>query len=136
MNLRLSRLGEFQFAEKIILSYRRHSNNLSGQSASLIGRRIRNLYHKTFFSPDNSPAQKSVVRQNWRATEMLYLRQKASSLKGHLSRPNAKGIVSDLAGVLLHLYRGLRGYPTLHAADRPLRERKKNPDIRVGHTLT
>jgi GT2 family glycosyltransferase len=119
MNLRLSRQGSFQFVERIILSYRRHSNNLSGQSATLIGKRLRKLYHKTFFASENTPEQKSVVRQNWRATEMLYMRQKAGSLKSHLTRPNVAGIVSGAAGVVLHLFRGARGYPTLGAGEKP-----------------
>jgi glycosyltransferase involved in cell wall biosynthesis len=136
MNLRLSRHGGFQFVEKVILSYRRHPNNLSGQSASLIGKRIRNLYHKTFFSAENTEAQKAIVRQNWRATEMLYMRQKAGSLKGHLSKPNVAGILSGAAGVFLHLFRGARGYPTLQAGEQAARRAQKNPDIRVGHNPT
>jgi alpha-1,3-rhamnosyltransferase len=130
MNIRLSRLGGFQFADQVILSYRRHSNNLSGQSASLIGSRMRILYHKTFFSKENTPAQKAIVRQNWRATEMLYMRQKAGSLKGHLARPNVPGILSGAAGVFLHLFRGARGYPTAAPGG------KENPDIGVRHHPT
>jgi len=130
MNLRLSRLGSFQFADQIILSYRRHSNNLSGQSASLTVRGIRNLYHKTFFSKENAAEHKAIVRQNWRATEMLYMRQKADSLKGHLTKPNVTGILSGAAGVFIHLYRGARGYPTVAPGG------KKNADMQVRHTPT
>lgn len=116
MIIRLSRHGDFRFLEKVLLSYRRHDNNLSGQSAQVNGQQIRGLLYKTFFSAENDRVQRKIVRRNWRATQMLHLRQKGLAIKKHLAKADLRGVVSAIAGGCMHLCRFGRGYPTL---DRP-----------------
>jgi hypothetical protein len=113
MVIRLSRHGDFRFVRKVLLSYRRHDNNLSGQSAAIHVRQIRGILHKTFFSRENNAAQRAVARRNYRATELLHLRQKMRAGREHLGRGDIRGVVSAVAGICMHLCRYARGYPTL-----------------------
>jgi hypothetical protein len=112
MLIRLSRQGDFRFVQKVVISYRRHENNLSGKSASVNGRQIRGLLHKTFFSGENNAVHGKIVRSNWRATEMLHFRQNWQAAKKHLAKADLPGFLSNLAGGCIHLCRFARGYPT------------------------
>jgi glycosyltransferase involved in cell wall biosynthesis len=112
MVIRLSRHGHFRFVRKVLLSYRRHDNNLSGQSASIHGRQIRLIHHKTYFSTENDPAQRRIARENCRATELLHLRQKARAGRERFAKGDIGGILSAIAGGCVHLCRYARGYPT------------------------
>jgi glycosyltransferase involved in cell wall biosynthesis len=140
MMVRLSRHGDFRLLEKLLLSYRRHDNNLSGQSASVTGHQIRGLLHKTFFSAENDAAQRKIVRQNWRATELLHLRQKVGAVKEHLAGANLRRAASAVAGSCVHLYRFARGYPTLNGFGSFRRQshptRQTNSDPVVSHNPT
>jgi hypothetical protein len=113
MVIRLSRHGDFRFVRKVLLAYRRHDNNLSGQSAAIHVRQIRGILHKTFFSPENDAVHRAVARRNYRATELLHLRQKVRAGRERLRRGEIGGILSALAGSCVHLCRYARGYPTL-----------------------
>jgi glycosyltransferase involved in cell wall biosynthesis len=111
MILRLSRQGGFRFVEKVILSYRRHDNNLSAQSALVVGQQIRNLLRKTFFSEDNDLSQRKIVRDNFRASEMLHLRQQLAAAKEHAASGNIRDALLRPASACLHLLRFLKGAP-------------------------
>jgi len=113
MLIRLSRHGDFRFVDKVVLSYRRHDTNLSVQTASAASQQIRSVLHKTFFSAENSPAQRKTVRRNWRSAELLHLRQKARAAKGHLANADFRGVLSAFVGGLFHLCRFARGYPSV-----------------------
>jgi hypothetical protein len=97
----------------VLLSYRRHENNLSGQCAAIHGRQIRGILHKTFFSTENNPAQRRIAHENWRATELLHLRQKMRAGREHFGKRDIRGFLSAIAGGCVHLCRYARGYPTL-----------------------
>jgi hypothetical protein len=140
MVIRLSRHGGFRFIRKVLLSYRRHDNNLSGQSAAIHVRQIRGILHKTFFSAENNPAQRRIARQNWRASELLHLRQKARAGREHLGKGDFGGVLSALAGGCVHLCRYARGYPTLDRFEgfrKPFSSaRESTPDPVVSHNAT
>jgi len=112
MVIRLSRYGSFHFLDRVLLSYRRHPNNLSGQSDENNVRQIRAVLHKTFYSPENDPTQRRITRRNWRASEMLHLRQKLDIMKEQFAKYNFRGVFTAIAGVCMHLFRFARGYPS------------------------
>lgn len=140
MVIRLSRHGDFRFVRKVLLSYRRHDNNLSGQSAAIHVRQIRGILHKTFFSPENDAAQRTTARRNYRATELLHLRQKMRAGREHFSKGGIRGVLSAVAGGCLHLCRYARGYPTLDRFEgfrRPFSSgRGSTPNPVVSHNPT
>jgi glycosyltransferase involved in cell wall biosynthesis len=113
MMIRLSRYGDFRFVNKVLLSYRRHDHNLSAQPAWKTGLHIRGLLYKTYFSDENDPVQGRIVRNNWRATELLHLRQKGREAREHLAKADLMRSASALAASCVHLCRYARGYPTL-----------------------
>jgi glycosyltransferase involved in cell wall biosynthesis len=140
MLIRLSRHGDFRFIPRVLLSYRRHANNLSGQSSTLNSRQIRALLYKTFFSPDNSPAHRLIVQYNWRAGEMMHLRQRWQDCKKQFAEHNPRQLLTAFAAIFAHLYRFLRGSPgvvqfaNLHPASSPASQ--PIPDPLVSHSPT
>jgi len=112
MVIRLSRHGDFGFVEKVLLSYRRHENNLSARSTPVVGQQIRNVRHKTFFSGENNPAQRAIVRANFRAGEMLHLRQQLAGAMRHAVKWDVREALLRAAGACVHLFRFFRGVPS------------------------
>ena len=113
MLLRLSRHGHLLFIAEKILSYRRHAGNWSGRSGDSNRFKIRNLYYKTYFSPDNDAAQKRMVKANWRASQLLYLRLNLRAASRALIRARLGTAAKSLAGAVASVFRWARGYPTL-----------------------
>jgi glycosyltransferase involved in cell wall biosynthesis len=136
MLLRLSRHGDFRFVDKVVLSYRRHNSNLSVSTAAGAGRQIRVLLHKTFFSVENTPEQRGIVRVNWRAAQLLHLRQNLSLATENLARGRLKRSLSALVSAAVHLGRWIRGYPTLHSAWGGAASAREALRLAVGDTPT
>lgn len=113
MLIRLSREGGFCFVNRVLLSYRRHGNNTSVTDGGKTLEKIRQIWHKTFFAPENNAEQKKVVRKNWRTMQLHHTRQKLGSAASHFSRARLGKAAFDLASAAVHLYRLARGYPTL-----------------------
>jgi len=138
--IRLARHGGLRFIKQVLLSYRRHDNNLSSQSAFVNGKQIRGLFHKTYFSPDNDPAQRQIVKDNWRAAEMMHIRHKASAARQSLGKADLRRFATSVAGMLVHLYRFARGYPTLGSLGalgrQPSSPRKPAPQPAVSESPT
>jgi glycosyltransferase involved in cell wall biosynthesis len=116
MLIRLSRHGDFRFVAKVLLSYRRHDSNLSGQSASVNGRQIRNLLYKTYFSGENDSVQAGIVSENWRATELRHVRSRWAAARERLMKADLPASLSAFAAGCVHLFRFARGIPTRHPA--------------------
>jgi glycosyltransferase involved in cell wall biosynthesis len=111
MCIRLSRLGDLEFVNRVLLSYRRHAFNQSNnQRAS--GLMARRLQHKTFFSKDNTPAQKAMLQAGWKAWQLYRVREKWRSARGRRIRELPSAIFNAVAGVPVHLLRYVRGHPT------------------------
>ncbi len=111
--LRLSRRGDLHFVNRVVLSYRRHEGNISAVSATQNMEKMRFLAHKTFFSGENDPRQRKIVRRNWRSTQLHYLRQGLVAAKMHCGRQEYRKSAAALLRALVGLCRLVRGYPTL-----------------------
>ncbi|HZK79680.1 MAG TPA: glycosyltransferase [Humisphaera sp.] len=111
MILRLSRHGELRFLNRVILKYRRHPANISNQLRKNYAE-IRYLYHKTFFSPENSDAQRRSLKGGWRAWQLYKIREKLGQSREHIRAGRALRGTQLLAHLPAHVYRYARGYPT------------------------
>lgn len=111
MCIRLSRLGRLEFVDRVLLSYRRHAFNQSNDHRSS-GAMARRLHHKTFFSEENTPAQKAMLRAGWKAWQWYRAKEKWLSARERGINELPWALFQALAGVPVHLVRYLRGSPT------------------------
>jgi hypothetical protein len=96
----------------VLVYYRRHDKNESDNSAPLY-REVRVVRKKTFESPENTPEQKEIVRQAYRAWQIHKLGENWTSLKEHAARLRVARAGKCLVRSVGHIALYLRGYPTL-----------------------
>lgn len=110
MLIRLSRHGDFQFINQVILLYRRHSSNLSAMTGH--GEKMWRVRCKAFFSSENSQDQQQRARGGWKAyqRDMMSLRLKTG--REHLSHRRYLKAGDQIARIPVHIYRYLLGHPT------------------------
>lgn len=111
MCLRLSRLGCLEFVNEVLLSYRRHQRNQSNDRRGS-DRMVRNLHRKTFFSPQNTPEQREMLRIGWRAWQRYKVREKWRVIRTGSLRQRCAAAFYAAASLPVHILRSLRGYPT------------------------
>lgn len=110
MLIRLSRSGDFQFIDRVILLYRRHSSNLG--AAPGIAEQAWRVRCKAFFSSKNSREQQRRARGGWRAYQVYVIHERVKAAKQELRRRRYAKAADQIARISVHLYRYLRGYPT------------------------
>lgn len=110
MLIRLSRHGDFQFINEVILLYRRHSSNLGAMPG--IEEKAWRVRCKGFFSSENSQAQQQRAKAAWKAyqKDMMSLRLKTG--REHLSHRRYLKAVDQITRIFVHVYRYLLGHPT------------------------
>lgn len=112
MCLRLSRLGPIEFINEVLLQYRRHDGNLSLNSRE--NRKVvRRLHSKTYFSAQNNPEQRQLLKQGWKAWQVFKMREKWHSARfgtggGPQKTASRARAILEIAA---HALRYLRGYP-------------------------
>jgi len=111
MWIRVVRSGPLAFINEILVLYRRHDKNESNDGA-YISREIRYVQRKAFFDPSNTPEQKSVSRQAYRAWQLHKIREKRSALGKALTRVQFKSSLRLATHVAAHALCYVRGYPT------------------------
>lgn len=109
MLIRLSRAGDLEFVNDVILEYRRHEKNL-GASTSVPEQawRVRCI---AFHSPENSPAQQDLARRGWRAYQVRMASERIASAGRALARGRLLIAAPDLARLPVYAWRYLRGSP-------------------------
>lgn len=110
MLIRLSRFGDFQFINHVILYYRRHSSNLG--AAPGIAEQAWRVRCKAFFSAENSQEQRKGAKGGWRAYQIHVIGERATAAKQAVKSRHYVQAINQIARVPVHLYRCLRGYPT------------------------
>ncbi len=110
--IRLARGGPIAFVNRVVLDYRRHGSNLSTQSVRRNVLETRYLHHKTFNDPANTPEQKRLVAEGWRAFQKYKMREKFGMLRAAIARAEAKRVVLMTGHLGAHAVRYARGYPT------------------------
>jgi GT2 family glycosyltransferase len=111
MCLRLSRHGCIVFLNEVLLSYRRHQTNLSND---VRGNReaVRRLHRKTFFSSENSSAQREMLKKGWKAWQWFKMQEKWREAKGYALRGAPLRGLRTVVDFPVHLLRYARGYPS------------------------
>jgi len=111
MVIRLTRQGDFRFVDQVVIEYVRTSTSASAwRKRNLID--ARNIYYKTYHSPENSLEQKRVLHEGWRAWQRLKIEEKSKTLRIAIKRGDLKSALKVGASLTVHLIRSVRGYPT------------------------
>ncbi len=113
MVVRLSRHGELRFVNKVVLHYRRHDGNISAADNRANVQVARLMHHRNFFSQENDPRQRKIVRQSWRAWQRLMLQESWCALKRCWGEGQVRAAITILARLYVAIHRYIRGYPTL-----------------------
>lgn len=109
--IRVGRQGPLAFVPRVLVLYRRHDGNSSGNS-KVIYREARAVRKKAFYSPENSPDQKRIVRQAYRAWQIHKIGENIAACRAHIARGRLAGAIGCAARVLGHSAYYARGFPT------------------------
>lgn len=109
MVLRLLRLGDLGFVDRVVIGYRRHGTNIS--SDATMPQRYDQVRSKTFWSADNTPEQQRLVRDAWHVVQRGYLRTHLDASVAHLRFGELTKAADRLARAGLAGWRDLRGRP-------------------------
>ena len=111
MWLRLARKGEFQFINRVLLHYRRHSNNQSSDMTAN-AREVRRLLCKHYYSRENSPRQRQIVRGGFRALQIDKMTQKTEWAREHWHARRYRMAAKTVLEIAWHGMLYVRGFPT------------------------
>jgi glycosyltransferase involved in cell wall biosynthesis len=111
MCLRLARQGEFQFIDRVLLHYRRHNANQSSDMTAN-AREVRRLLCKHYFSKENNPQQRQIVRGGFRALQFDKMKQKIDSAREHWQAGRYRMTAKTAVQIALHSMLYVRGFPT------------------------
>jgi len=114
MLLRLSRLGDIRFVDRVILHYRRHAGNMSTENYRANREAARMMHHRIFFARENDERQQALLRVTWRAWQAYLAQQTWREMRHDLRQGRLDRAPRGLAHLYVQLHRYLRGYPTLH----------------------
>jgi glycosyltransferase involved in cell wall biosynthesis len=108
--IRLSRIGPIAFVDKVILGYRRHDRNVG--ASSQVPKACARVRRRAYFSPDNDDAQRRIVRESWRACQIMDARERWSNASELIARGRFPAALRRLVG--------LPGVAARYVAGRPL----------------
>lgn len=118
MLIRLSRLGDLEFVNEVILHYRRHGKNLgAGMSVPRQAWLVRCI---AFHSPENSPSQQDLARRGWRAYQVRMARDRLASARRALGGGRFATAAGEAARLPVYAWRYIRGYPRPRVLREPL----------------
>jgi glycosyltransferase involved in cell wall biosynthesis len=118
MLIRLSRFGDLEFVNDVILGYRRHEKNLGANpSVPRLAWLVRCI---AFHSPENSPKQQDIARRGWRAYQVRMAIERLASAGRALARGRLLAGARDAARIPVYAWRYLRGYPRPRVIREPL----------------
>jgi len=118
MLIRLSRLGDLDFVNDVILLYRRHDANQGAKPTT--PRQAYLVRCIGFHSSENSPAQQRSARRGWRAYQVRMAAERFSEAAAALRERRLREAVGRAARVLVHAWRSVRGYPRPRVRREPL----------------
>lgn len=109
--LRLTRLGVLAFVNEKVIHYRRHGTNLTN-NADCTTRNLRRLLSKHYFSKDNTPDQRRIVHEGFRAFHALRRDENARLAKQSWVSGNYGKFVRAVLKTCHHSIVRARGFPT------------------------
>jgi glycosyltransferase involved in cell wall biosynthesis len=110
MWLRLSRLGDIAFVDKVILGYRRHSANMSGDERVMRAADLA-VRSKALLSPENSADQSHMIDAAYRALQRHLSQDKMRHGWESLKRGELTTTAKQCVYSARHYARALRGLP-------------------------
>jgi glycosyltransferase involved in cell wall biosynthesis len=114
MLLRLSRLGDIRFVDRVILYYRRHRGNMSTADHHANREAARMMHHRIFFAVENDERQRQLLRKTWRAWQSYLARETWRQMRHEVGCGRLHHAPWRVAQLFLQLHRYVRGYPTLN----------------------
>lgn len=111
--IRVSRLGDIRFVNRVILHYRRHYGNISNEDYLANREAARMMHHRIFFAAENDERQKQLLRTTWRAWQSYLAQDTCRRMREDLQQGRLLHTPRRLAQLYVQLHRYLRGYPTL-----------------------
>lgn len=118
MLIRLSRFGDLEFVDDVILQYRQHETNLGHHPS--VPRQAWLVRCVEFHSSLNSPLQRDIARRGWRAYQVHMALERLASAKRALARGGLVTAVREVARLPVYAWRYARGYPTPRIQREPL----------------
>lgn len=109
--IRVARHGDFAFRNRIVVKYRRHDSNASGQFAKSY-RMARYVRYKAYRSPENTYQQQDLLRRYYVAWNLHRASEKWTLLKRGCRQGRLGDVPKLGAHLMLHACCALRGYPT------------------------
>ena len=107
--IRLARLGPFAFVDDVVLEYRRHDTNLGASRE--VAAAVRRVRQRAFYSPENTREQRRVVRDAWRAAQVIDGMDRLRSARDLVRRRRVGESLLQIARIPLLAARWLRGAP-------------------------
>ncbi len=108
--LRLSRLSDLHFIDRVVAFYRRHSNNFS-EANPRTKKELTYLIIKAFAAPNNTPEQVEYLRQSYRALHKNRMLEKFTEARRTSWRKSPLRSAFLMVYIVAHLMRYIRGYP-------------------------
>lgn len=116
MLIRLSRLGQLDLCDEVLLHYRRHGQN-SGALPS-VPRQAWLVRCIAFHSDENTPAERRLARRGWRAYQVHLAVERLHAVRGSTGFDAVCGLLALALHLPAYALRYVRGYP-LPRARRP-----------------
>jgi GT2 family glycosyltransferase len=111
--VRLSRLGPIPFINAVVMAYREHSTNRSLGPPPPRGRGSGYVRHKIITSPENTPEQKRIAVEGFRAHGRMILSHRWAKARSAWRAKDYGGGLRQSAAILLRAAAIARGRPWL-----------------------
>ncbi|HTV48427.1 MAG TPA: hypothetical protein VMG59_08280 [Phycisphaerae bacterium] len=108
--IRATRHGNFAFLDQVVCYYYRHENN-AGRAFKIGTRTTRLMRYKAFFSPENTPEQKDLMKRYYRAQQREVLAEKWARCCASFREGKLPAGCRDLFPVAGRILKLLRGFP-------------------------
>jgi glycosyltransferase involved in cell wall biosynthesis len=118
MLIRLSRHGDLEFVDRVILHYRRHDANQGARPTT--PRQAWLVRCKAFHSPENSPRQRQVARRGWRAYQVAMAGERLQLAARALASRKPGAALAHVSRLPVYAWRYARGYPLPRVRQEPL----------------
>lgn len=118
MLIRLSRHGDIDFVDDVILLYRRHEANQGAQA--MTPQQAWRVRCVAFHSPENSPEQQDRAQRGWRAYQIMLVEERWSQARTALRHGRLRETIDSAARIVVYAWRYLRGYPLPRIRREPL----------------
>jgi glycosyltransferase involved in cell wall biosynthesis len=118
MLIRLSRFGDLEFVNDVILQYRRHGSNLGANTS--VPRQAWLVRCIGFHSGENSPLQQDIARRGWRAYQVRMAIDRLASARRALIGGRLLTAAGEVGRLPVYAWRYVRGYPRPRVFRKPL----------------